>query len=236
MISEFTGSHLPHILQQKAEHGLVIVCVVRQDRMAVYQVAKVHLHVFGRENPVVLADEGVVVFVVILFDVCLILIFLFLVVTFVICVSEQIEVPLQNEPQFFLYFVEVPSGSHFHECLVGVAVLAHAAQELLERCGGKPVESSLKGVHGDTFQIVDGVCSSVERQAEHLVPGDLAQYERAHPHTHGPGYHVYLPVAVEDGIVEIQRAVVVANHVVHVFGTVLLEGSFVRCPTGKEKE
>ena len=82
MISEFTGSHLPHILQQKAEHGLVIVCVVRQDRMAVYQAAKVHLHVFGRENPVVLADEGVVVFVVILFDVCLILIFLFLVVNF----------------------------------------------------------------------------------------------------------------------------------------------------------
>ena len=76
--------------------------------------------------------------------------------------------------------------------------------------GGKSVESSLKGVHGDTFQIVDGVCSSVERQAEHLVPGDLAQYERAHPHTHGPGYHVYLPVAVEDGIVEVQRAVVVA--------------------------
>jgi len=41
---------------------------------------------------------------------------------------------------------------------------------------------------------------------------------------------------VEDGIVEVQRAVVVANHVVHIFGTVLLEGSFVRCPTGKEKE
>ena len=51
LLFEFTGSHLPHILQQKAEHGLVIVCVVRQDRMAVYQVAKVHLQdVYKRQG------------------------------------------------------------------------------------------------------------------------------------------------------------------------------------------
>ena len=40
----------------------------------------------------------------------------------------------------------------------------------------------------------------------------------------------------EDGLIEIGRTIVVANHVVHIFGTVLSEKRLVRCPTGKQQE
>ena len=137
VVHKVIDGHFPHVLQQKTEHGRVIVCAVRQDYIVAHQVVVVHFQVFRRKNPVVAADKGVIVVVFVPFEVLLKPFFSLLIITFMLHVSKHLEVPLPDEPQFFLDFIEVPSGSYFHEGLVGVAVLAHAAQELLERGGGE---------------------------------------------------------------------------------------------------
>ena len=146
----------------------------------------------------------------------------------------HLEILFLNESQFFFYFIEVPAGSYFHECFVSVTVFAHAAQELLERGGSEPVKSGLIGFQGNTFQIVNGGYAPIESYAEDLILGDIAEYERTYPHSHGPSYHIHTLVAVENGLIKIECSVVVANHIVHPFGTVLLERGFIRCPTGKQ--
>ena len=140
-----------------------------------------------------------------------------------------------NEFQLFLNFVEVPAGSDGKEGFVGIAVFAHAAHELLERGGSQSAQGVSEGLFGNSICVTDRGNGTIESYKQQFLLGHGSQCDGSCPYAHGPCHYVHLPVLLQDGGIEIERAVVIANHVVHALGAILFKGCFVGCPSCEEQ-
>src|SRR3712207_1585128 len=139
--------------------------------------------------------------------------------------------------EFFLQLFRSPLRHHIRKGLVLVRRAAHSAAELPQGLLVEPLQRPLEDGRRDAPRFVDGVGSAVDRYA--LGDGEVgkpAHDLRSRPYPHRPPDEGDAGVGLQQGVVELRRAVVVADHPVAPRRTYAGERAFVHPPACEEKQ